>query len=87
MKRSSEIDPKVVYKVIAIKKVKTKYGESLLVETEDFVFFLPGRFIAHMSDDDIQKINTSLTPVGVRALNSVDVGKQSPAYNFEFVNI
>lgn len=62
--------------------METKFVDASLVETKDFVFFLPKRFMSQ-----IQNINTSPTPVEVREKNLVDVEKQSPAYNFELLNL
>lgn len=46
-----DLTPNVPIPIFGAKLVKTKFGESILLELDDFVTFLPRRVVTHMKNN------------------------------------
>jgi len=79
----SRLDIGKKYKVEKVKRVVTKYGEKILVDTEEFNIWLPDRFSTLLSDEDIGKINKNLLEGGKLFLQSM--GAVGRTFNIVFL--
>jgi len=58
------LEKEKLYPIVRAKRIKTKYGPTVLLAIRDSEFrivqiFLPKRYFAVISDDDVDKINNS----------------------------
>ncbi|KAJ8912177.1 hypothetical protein NQ315_006144 [Exocentrus adspersus] len=60
------------YKIVQLRFSKTKYGDSIVAETEDFTCFLPRRFYIHFEKEGIENFNDALNS---RSIYLVSKGK------------
>ncbi|KAK9876461.1 hypothetical protein WA026_012780 [Henosepilachna vigintioctopunctata] len=74
----------VVYPILKLKIINGHYGESILVETEDFKVFLPRRVT-----EVFRPLIANFTPAkyGFRSLGIQEIGHFSPSTKFEIVEI
>lgn len=48
------------YKIVQLRVGKTKYGDCVLAETEDFICYLPRRFYFYFEKEGVETFNDSL---------------------------
>ena len=54
----SDLDSSMQYKIASAKRVKTKYGNRIILELESHKLFLPAKF-EELTDEDLDNINKS----------------------------
>lgn len=83
-RRINELELNKVYKLVAIKAVKTGFGRKIRVECEEFLVYLPARF-DDLTDEEICSLRVSIQNTGITFLGVKDYGKGKKANLIEFV--
>lgn len=68
------------YEIVQCKKVKTRYGPTVLVELIDYAVFLPRRFNDIIKEEDLEKMAKHF----LIYKGSIECNKPNPAHNIIF---
>lgn len=74
LKNVKTLDLNRKYKIVQLRFSKTKYGDSILAETEDFTTYLPQRFYAYFEKEGIEKFNDGLRSRPVYLVSKGTIG-------------
>jgi hypothetical protein len=70
------------YKIVKLRFSKTKFGDGIVAETENFTCYLPRRFYIHFEKEGIENFNDALRS---RPVYMVSKGKIGTTTNIIFI--
>lgn len=83
LRHAQELVVNQKYKLVKLRISKTKYGDSILAETEDFVCYLPRRFHFYFKKEGIEPFNDSLKNRTVYLVSKGAIGKTTDIFFME----
>lgn len=69
-----------LYKINKIQRVKTKYGDAVLVDLEPGVLFLPKRYCSVITEENLEEVNKKSLGIVYKGTQPTSYGISTPIY-------
>lgn len=74
LKNIKDLQINTKYKIVRLRFSKTKFGDSIVAETEEFACYLPGRFYVHFKEKGVEDFNDALKSRSVYLVSRGKIG-------------